>query len=234
MKRVLLMALMVFATSMAFAQKDWAQFGRYETKNTEINFPVEVVFMGNSITDHWFKFDTDFFTKNNFVGRGISGQTTSQMLVRFRRDVIELKPKAVVILAGINDIAQNNGFIKLENVMSNIISMSELAKSHKIKVLLCSVLPCDRFSWRPEILPAEDVKRLNGMIKDYASKNKVGYVDYYTPLANEAGGLSKELSDDGCHPKFNCYTTMESIVVKEINKALKSKKSHYISSPKQE
>jgi hypothetical protein len=110
-------------------------------------------------------------------------------------------------LAGINDIAQNNGFIKLENVMSNIISMSELAKSHKIKVLLCSVLPCDRFSWRPEILPAEEVKRLNGMIKDYASKNKMGYVDYYTSLANETGGLSKELSDDGCHPKFNCYTT---------------------------
>lgn len=231
MKRVLLTISMALATTMTFAQKDWAQFSRYEKQNTKIDFPVEAVFMGNSITDNWYKLDPVFFTKNNFVGRGISGQTTAEMLVRFRRDVIELKPKAVVILTGINDIAQNNGFIKLENVMGNIVSMCELAKSHKIKVILCSVLPCSHFSWKPDMKPAEDVRLLNGMIKKYAFQNKIAYVDYYTPLVNGDGGLSKELSDDGCHPKFNCYTTMESIVVKEINNVLKSNKKHYISTP---
>jgi len=226
------MAWMALVTTISFAQKDWAQFGRYEEQNTKIDFSAEAVFMGNSITDNWYKFDTDFFTKNDFIGRGISGQTTAEMLVRFRRDVIDLRPKVVVILAGINDIAQNNGIIKLENVMGNIASMCELSKIHNIKVVLCSVLPCNHFSWKPEMKPAEDVRLLNGMIKNYASQHNITYVDYYTPLVNKEGGLSKELSDDGCHPKFNCYTTMEVIVVKGINTALKSNKKHYISTPK--
>lgn len=235
MKKTLLMAAMAFVFSMSFAQKkDWAQFGRYEKQNAELKAAPEVVFMGNSITDNWYRYDEIFFKNNNFADRGISGQTTAEMLVRFRKDVVELNPKAVVILAGINDIAQNNGPIKLENVFSNIVSMSELAKYHQIRVIFCSVLPCNHFNWRPEIQPAEDVKRLNAMIKEYAVKNNITYVDYYTTLDNGEGGLSKELSNDGCHPKYNCYTMMEAMVTKGISKALKNRKNYYVSKPKEE
>jgi len=235
MKKPILMIAIAFVATTTFAQnKDWAQFGRYEKQNAEISTSPEVVFMGNSITDNWYKLDEPFFKNNNFAGRGISGQTTVEMLARFRKDVVELNPKAVVILAGINDIAQNNGSIKLENVLSNIISMSELARYHKIKVILCSVLPCNQFGWRPDIQPSEDVKHLNAMIKDYACKNKMTFVDYYTPLVNDAGGLSPELSKDGCHPVFNCYTTMELIVTKGIKKALKNRKTYDVSSPKED
>ncbi|MEA4841262.1 MAG: GDSL-type esterase/lipase family protein [Bacteroidales bacterium] len=235
MKKPILMVAMALAATNTFAQdKDWAQFGRYEKQNAEMTTSPDVVFMGNSITDFWYNFDETFFKNNNFAGRGISGQTTAQMLVRFRKDVIELNPKAVVILAGINDIAQNNGPIKLENVLSNIISMSELARYHKIKVILCSILPCNHFTWRPDLQPAEDVKHLNAMIKDYACKNKMTFVDYYTPLVNDEGGLSPELSKDGCHPVYNCYTTMESIVTKGINKALNNRKAYHVSAPKED
>ena len=144
MKKIVLLSLSVFAAFSLSAQqpRDWAQYGRYERQNAALaGEPVEVVFMGNSITDNWIGADPDFFARNGFVDRGISGQTTAEMLARFRRDVIDLNPKAVVILAGINDIAQNNGAIKLENVFGNIVSMCELAKFNGIRVVLCSVLP---------------------------------------------------------------------------------------------
>ncbi|MBR0338923.1 MAG: acylhydrolase, partial [Alistipes sp.] len=146
-------------------QKDWAKFYRYEKLNAELlasGVRPDAVFMGNSITQGWAKRNPDFFTKNNFVGRGIGGQTTSHMLVRFRRDVIELNPRAVVIMAGINDIALNNGKITLENILNNIISMCELAKLHKIKVILCSVTPAYSFRWRPNVdfVPADEIIRL--------------------------------------------------------------------------
>lgn len=131
MKKIVLLSLAVFAALSLSAQqpRDWAQYGRYEQQNAALaGESVEVVFMGNSITDNWIGADPDFFARNGFVDRGISGQTTAEMLARFRRDVIDLNPKAVVILAGINDIAQNNGAIKLENVFGNIVSMCELAK----------------------------------------------------------------------------------------------------------
>ena len=139
MKKIVLLSLSVFAAFSLSAQqpRDWAQYGRYERQNAALaGEPVEVVFMGNSITDNWIGADPDFFARNGFVDRGISGQTTAEMLARFRRDVIDLNPKAVVILAGINDIAQNNGAIKLENVFGNIVSMCELAKFNGIRVVL--------------------------------------------------------------------------------------------------
>jgi len=236
MKKLFLMAAVVLFTTVSFAQqkKDWAQFGRYEKANAELLTAPEVAFMGNSITDGWYGQDKEFFNKNNFAGRGISGQTTAEMLVRFRKDIVELKPKAVVILAGINDIAENNGSIKLENVLANIASMADLAQAHKIKVILCSVLPCNRFSWRPQIDPTESVKTLNSLIKEYAGKNKLTYVDYYSALTNDQGGLSETLSKDGCHPVFNCYTMMEGIVTKAINKTLKNKKAYFVSAPKEQ
>lgn len=165
--------------------------------------------MGNSITDNWARLDPEFFSSHGFVGRGISGQTTSEMLVRFRRDVLDLEPEAVAILAGINNIAQNNGYISLENTFGNIVSMCELAKAHRIKVIICSTLPCDRLSWRPEIKPAEQVKELNAMLKDYADRNRILFVDYWSVMANGNGGLDKEISGDGCHPNIDGYEIME-------------------------
>ena len=133
MKKWLLLAMCTLATSPLFSQhNDWAQFGRYAEANKSVQTPTRVVFMGNSITDGWWNTDSLFFKNNGYIGRGIGGQTTAQMLVRFRADVINLQPKAVVILAGTNDIAQNNGYISPENILGNIISMAELAKANNI------------------------------------------------------------------------------------------------------
>jgi lysophospholipase L1-like esterase len=212
------------------APKDWAKFGYYQKANAEIADRVgkiDAVFMGNSITNGWARKDPAFFEKNNFVGRGISGQTTSEMLVRFRRDVLDLKPRCVVIMAGINDIAMNNGIISHENIMGNIESMCELAKLHKIKVILCSVTPSRQFRWRKELTPAEDIKRLNVMIKEYAAKNKIHYVDYHSALTEEDGGLPLKWASDGVHPNLECYVTiMEPMALEAVNKVLKTKKNY--------
>lgn len=230
MKKIVLLSLAVFAALSLSAQqpRDWAQYGRYEQQNAALaGESVEVVFMGNSITDNWVGADPDFFARNGFVDRGISGQTTAEMLARFRRDVIDLNPKAVVILAGINDIAQNNGAIKLENVFGNIVSMCDLARYNGIKVVLCSLLPCDRFSWRPEMDPAEEVRRLNTMLERYAAEQKIPYVDYHRALDNGSGGMSEEFSQDGCHPVLSGYLRMEPLVVEGINRALGVQKTWY-------
>ena len=215
MKKIVLLSLALFSVAALRADGpvDWAQYGRYELQNAVLDRPVEVVFMGNSITDSWIRVDPDFFEQNGFLDRGISGQTTVQMLARFRSDVIDLKPQVVVILAGINDIARNNGPIELENVFGNIVSMCDLARYNGIKVVLCSVLPCDRFSWRPEMEPAEEVRRLNTMLERYAAEQKIPYVDYHRALDNGSGGMSEELSQDGCHPVLSGYLRMESLVV---------------------
>jgi lysophospholipase L1-like esterase len=223
-------ASMAQSTDKKKAPKDWAKFGYYQEKNTEIADRVgkiDAVFMGNSITNGWARKDPAFFDKNNFVGRGISGQTTSEMLVRFRRDVLDLKPRCVVIMAGINDIAMNNGIISHENIMGNIESMCELAKLHKIKVILCSVTPSRQFRWRKELTPAEDIKRLNEMIRSYAAKNKIHYVDYHSALTEADGGMPLKWAKDGVHPNLECYVTvMEPMVLKAVNKVLKTKKTY--------
>lgn len=231
MKKIVLFVLLVCSAAAlrAGGPGDWAQYGRYARQNAALEGqPVEAVFMGNSITDNWASADPAFFAENNFVGRGISGQTTVEMLARFRRDVIELKPRAVVILAGINDIAQNNGAIELENVAANIASMCDLARCHGIRVVLCSVLPCDRFSWRPEIAPAEKVRELNAMLARYAAAEKIPFVDYHAAFDNGRGGLDAEFSHDGCHPTLYGYTLMEPMVVEGINKALRTRKTRYV------
>lgn len=207
---IIAIAGILIAAAASGQPRDWANFGRYSKQNDEIaGLKVNAVFMGNSITDNWARLDPEFFSSHGFVGRGISGQTTSEMLVRFRRDVLDLEPEAVAILAGINDIAQNNGYISLENTFGNIVSMCELAKAHRIKVIICSTLPCDRLSWRPEIKPAEQVKELNAMLKDYADRNRILFVDYWSVMANGNGGLDKEISGDGCHPNIDGYEIME-------------------------
>lgn len=213
--RILTAAMAILFPVLCQAQ-DWAKFGRYADQNTQITTSPKVVFMGDSITEGWAKEDPDFFTDNNFVGRGISGQTTSHMLVRFRRDVIDLAPKYVVILAGTNDVAKNNGDISLENVLGNIISMCELAKANKIKPILGAVLPAAGFYWRPEVKPADDLIRLNVMIKEYADAEKIPFVDFHTPLKDEFNGLPEVHAADGVHPNLQCYKIMEGIVLKYI------------------
>ena len=172
--------------------------------------------MGNSITDGWWPADSTFFIQHNFVDRGISGQTTSEMLVRFRQDVIDLHPKTVVILAGINDIAHNNGVISLEHVFGNLVSMAELAKVNGIRVIFCSVLPAYDFPWRRGLEPADKVIRLNQMIKAYADKQGLTYVDYHSAMKDERNGLPSNLSKDGVHPTLEGYKIMEKLVLEAI------------------
>ena len=239
MKRLVTLCLALVACALVFAQKglpphqrDWAKFYRYEKLNAELlasGVRPDVVFMGNSITQNWAKYNPDFFKKNNFAGRGIGGQTTSHMLVRFRRDVIELNPRAVVIMAGINDIALNNGKISHENILNNIASMCELAKLHKIKVILCSVTPAVRFRWRPEVdfIPADEIIRLNKMIKEYAESHKIPYVDYHSALVDERKGMNRKYHKDEVHPNSLCYAeVLEPMILPVINKVLKTKHSY--------
>jgi lysophospholipase L1-like esterase len=222
MKTRILLSILLVASTMVSAQKDWANFRRYENANKTALKDADAVFMGNSITDNWYHSDSAFFKSNNLIGRGIGGQTTSEMLVRFRADVINLKPKAVVILAGTNDIAENNGYISLENIMGNLKSMADLAKAHKIKVLMCTVMPVYKYPWRPEISePSIKIQKLNAMIKAYCQKHKFTFVDFYAPFVDERGGMPVKYAADGVHPNLDCYKIMEQIVLKDLKKALK-------------
>ena len=216
MKRTLFSLLFATIATTLLAQSDWAQHDRYAANNDSITTRPKAVLMGNSITDAWAKKRPEFFAANNFVGRGISGQVTSQMLCRFQADVIALRPKIVIIMAGTNDIARNNGYIAHEHILQNLQSMCELAKYHHIRPILCSVLPAAGFRWRPELTPAEDIKRLNQMIKAYAKANKIKYIDYYSALVDERGGLPEESAADGVHPNNDCYQIMEQILLKNL------------------
>ena len=216
MKRfVVSIVAMIFIVIAASAQ-DWAKFSRYEAANAQVNQKPKAVLMGDSITDGWAKKDSDFFTENNLVGRGISGQTTSHMLVRFRRDVVDLMPEYVLILAGTNDIAKNNGDISLENILGNIISMCEIAVANNITPIICSVLPADRYGWRPEVSPAEEIVKLNALLKAYADDKGYGYIDYHSVLRNENNGLPVEYAADGVHPTMECYKIMDEMVLKAL------------------
>lgn len=215
LKAIIVMFVALAYVSVSYAQ-DWAKFGRYQEQNVQVGARPRAVFMGDSITDNWAKKDGDFFADNNFLGRGISGQTTSHMLVRFRRDVIDLGPKYVVILAGTNDIAKNNGDISLENILGNIISMCELAKANRIRPVLCSVLPAAAYRWRPAVRPAEDIVKLNEMIRSYAEENRIPYVDYHSVLKDDQGGLPMEHAADGVHPNLDCYKIMEKIILRYL------------------
>lgn len=206
-------------TNSILAQ-DWPNLNRYKEANKEImdsNFTDSlVVFMGNSITEGWINHNPSFFKDNNFVNRGIGGQTTPQMLLRFRQDVLDLHPTAVVILAGINDIAGNTGPSTLKMIEDNIMSMCELAMMHNIKVYLCSVLPAYDFPWRPGLEPALKVVELNSFLKRYAENNNLNYVDYFSAMADERDGLKSDLGDDGVHPNANGYRIMETVLTREL------------------
>jgi alpha-L-fucosidase len=205
--------------------EDWANLGRYRKANAALKAPSKkenrVVFMGNSITQNWTRDHGIFFEANpSYVNRGISGQTSAQMLLRFRPDVIELNPKVVIISAGTNDIAENRGPISIKRIAGNIFSMVELAKKHKIKVVLASVLPATSYSWSPSIEPADKIIELNKLLRNYAKKNRVVYLDYYTPMVNKNKGLIEKLGRDTVHPNVSGYDIMEPLVQKAIKKAL--------------
>ena len=221
MKKLINTALLLLAviTCQAQAQKrDWTGSSRYEQANAEMTKAPAVVFMGNSITEGWARKHPEFFADNNYAGRGISGQVSSQMLCRFRNDVINLHPKAVVILAGTNDIALNNGYITLENIYDNIVSMVELARANKIKVVLCSVLPAKKYGWRKEVDPVQPIKDLNGMIEKYAKENRLPWVDFYTPMVTDGGALNPAYTEDGVHPTAEGYEVMEAVIAPALRK----------------
>ena len=200
--------------------QDWFGFNRFKADNDRIkssgDYP-KVVFMGNSITENWAYYHPNFFSDNNFCGRGISGQTSSQMVVRFTADVVELRPKAVVIMAGTNDVAHNDFYVEPEKVVENIIAMCNLAKANGIIPIISSIPPCSEFPWRKEILnPGQTIVNINKSLKEYADKNGIVYVDYHAALTDENLGLPKTLSGDGCHPNPDTYFTMEEMVLKAI------------------
>ncbi|MDA8730974.1 SGNH/GDSL hydrolase family protein [Flavobacteriaceae bacterium] len=208
-------------TTLSYGQ-DWANLKRFQQENSELMLAKahenRVVFMGNSITEGWLSIRPEFFKNKPYVNRGISGQTTPQMLVRFRQDVIHLKPSTVVLLAGINDIAENTGPSTIEMIANNIVSMAELAKANHINVIICSVLPANKFPWREGLKPAEKVIKLNTILKSYSKKHKLAYVNYYSAMVNDSHGLKKELGEDGIHPNKNGYLIMEPILEKAIKK----------------
>ena len=210
--------------------RDWAELARYREANRTLTAPsgtdARVVFMGDSITDAWQQPRYGgFFPGKPYVDRGISGQTTPQMLVRFRRDVIDLQPKAVVILAGTNDIAGNTGPLTNEEIQGNLASMSELAQAHKIKVILSSITPVGEYHVRgtPQTTtrPMERIKAMNEWMKSYAASHGHVYLDYFSAMIDDKGLMRAELTEDDLHPNAKGYAIMGPLAEAAIARALK-------------
>lgn len=220
---MILLILSFLTASQGFAQ-DWPGLGHFSEENKKLGPPApdedRVVFMGNSITIGWLNSRPDFFKNRPYINRGISGQTTPQMLVRFRQDVLDLRPKVVVILAGTNDIAGNTGPSTLEMIVDNIKSMAQLAEANGIKVIISSVLPAFDYPWKPGLKPNEKIPALNKLLKDYANTNGFLYLDYFSALADDRNGLPKKYANDGVHPTAEGYALMEPLVEAAIAKSL--------------
>ena len=203
---------------------DWAQLDYYKKLNSEIDLPSRnenrIVFMGNSITEGWGQLYPEYFSKKSFINRGISGQTTPQMLIRFRPDVIDLKPVIVIILAGINDIAGNTGPSTVKMICDTIISMAELAKINGIKVILSSVLPAGGYPWDSRIDPSKKIIAVNKIINDYSKNNNMLYLDYYSSMVYDNDSLNPDYTYDGVHPNKSGYKIMSKLADSVIAKAL--------------
>ncbi len=222
-KIILLVLISIFTASQKIKAQDWPNLEKYKSANEKLESPKSdenrVVFMGNSITESW---PQTFFHGKPYVNRGISGQTTPQMLLRFRQDVINLQPKVVLILAGTNDIAKNTGPITLEEIRDNILSMVELAKANNITPVVCSVLPAYDYPWREEKLqPNIKIPKLNGMLKSMAANQKVPYLDYFSEMADDRNGLPKELTTDEVHLTPKGYAILGKMAEAQIAKVLK-------------
>lgn len=217
-------ALAAARPALAASDTDWPNLARYKDEDAKLPPPTpgepRVVFMGDSITDGWGRHVGEFFPGKPYINRGISGQTTPQMLVRFRQDVVALKPKVVVINAGINDIAGNTGPTTLEAIENNLMSMSDLARFNGIGVVLASVTPARAFGWRKGVDPRDDIRALNAWMKEYAAKNRLVYCDYYSAMVDADGGMREGLSSDGVHPTAAGYAIMGPLAQAAINRAL--------------
>jgi len=208
------MVALAMSPAVIHAQ-EWAQFDRYAAENAALPPPAadefRVVFMGDSITEGWSAGYPDFFEGKSYINRGISGQVTAQMLVRFRADVLALRPRVVFILAGTNDIAENQGPVPLETVAGHIESMAELAWSHGIEPVICSILPASQYPWREGPDPATDIPRLNAMLKAYAERIGFRYLDYFAAMTDGDNGLQADLTTDGVHLSRMGYERMSTL-----------------------
>jgi acyl-CoA thioesterase-1 len=210
------------ATMAERNRQDWANLCFYRDENAQRVADARTpaaVFMGDSITENWMTAHPAFFGAHRYVSRGIGGQTTQQMLLRFRDDVVALRPRIVHILAGTNDIAGNTGPTTLQNIQANIESMVELATAHHIGVVLGSVLPALQFPWRPEIRPGPEIAQLNRWLGDYARRRRIPYVDYFSAMADDRAGLKAQLTHDGVHPHLAGYAIMEQLAETAISEA---------------
>ena len=202
--------------------RDWPNLAKYRDDDAKLGSPAKgesrVVFLGDSITEFWPLADS--FPSKPYMNRGISGQTTPQILLRFRQDVIALQPKVVVILAGTNDIAENTGPITLAAIEDNLVSMVDLAKRNGIRVVLSALVPALKYPWRPDLAPVEKIRSLNDWMKDYAAKEGLVFLDYHSAMANDQRGLKAELSEDGVHPNKAGYAVMAPLAEKAIAVAL--------------
>ena len=230
MKRRILSLCILMAVYNTVNAQDWANLNYYRKANALLENPAEnedrIVFMGNSITEFWKNVHPDFFAGKTYVNRGIGGQTTSQMLLRFRADVINLHPKVVVFLGGTNDIAGNTGNVTLDMIEDNIFSMIELARANDIRVVLCSVLPVFDYPWSPGKEPAEKIIELNKALRFYAEIHDITFVDFHSPMKDERNGLRLELGEDGVHPNVSGYLIMEPLVEEAIVKELQKIKAN--------
>jgi len=222
----LFLAMSISAAVPADAQSnaDWANLKRYAAENAALPAPApdeaRVVFYGNSITEGWAPHFATMFPGKPYFGRGISGQTTPQMLIRFRQDVVALRPKVVVILAGTNDIAGNTGPSTNEMIADNLRGMTEIARANGIRVVLSSVLPVFDYPWKPGLEPAPRIIALNAWMRRYAEEIGETYLDYHTPMADALGGLPPSLADDGVHPNLAGYRLMAPLAEAAIARAL--------------
>jgi len=224
---ITLIALFIGMTQSIIAQ-DWANLKRFQQENKAIEIygkdENRVVFMGNSITEGWSHHDSTFFQNKSYINRGIGGQTTPQMLIRFKQDVVDLHPKVVVILAGTNDIAGNTGPSTLKMIVDNIGSMAEIAKTNHIKVIIASVHPAYDYPWRKGLKPNEKIPALNKLLKAYAKRHDHVYLDYFSAMVDNKNGLIAAYTYDGVHPNKKGYQVMAPLAEAAIKKALKKEK----------
>ena len=226
---ILTLFLSQLLTQNTYSQ-NWSEFAntnRYDKANLELKLHTKaenrVVFMGNSITEGWVLMRPEFFQDRDYINRGIGGQTTPQMLLRFRPDVIDLNPKIVVILAGTNDIAGNTGYTSLETIIDNIKSMAEIANANSIKVIISSILPAIEYLWKPGLEPSSKIISINKALKVYAKENNFIYLDYFSAMVDDKGGLKVPdytAANDLVHPNKAGYLVMEKLAEEAIDKAL--------------
>ena len=222
MKKLFLLAALLFPLAVAAQipiDHDWARFSRYESENAQVKKQPVAVLFGDSITNNWAKEDNAWLQEHHFLGRGIGGQTTLQMLARFRTDVIELHPQYVAILAGINDIARNTGYIDVKNTFGNIVSMVELAQVNGIRPVLCTVLPAGEIGWRKEVGdPRPLIDSLNALIRQYAQEHQLPLADYHAAMKDADNALDAAYVTDAVHPNLAGYKVMEKLLLEVLEK----------------